>query len=592
MSYNSISERHTPYIYYSVIALLCFCAIISCTGSHSFPNDLAAADSLCRTKPDSAMAQLERMQDKYAHCSDDYNRNYYLLLKVKSANNAYKPLADSTIFRVMDFYENANDKAKLCQTYYYVGKHFVQENDAPQALQYFQKALDLVDNNTPIYFRSCIYSQSAQLFEKQGLHPDALQMYKRSYQCDSLLNDTVNIIYSLMDIAMSYNFQKRYKDGVATLEKAYALSKGIDNIVMQKSLTQSMAAAYYFVDDMNSAKRYLGMTMKDIIPEIESPAYAIAIDIYNKDHQVDSVVYFSNLLINNGTIYARRKAAKNLMDYYNSKHDVQQTAKYLNLCIAFTDSVNKIKAIDKVADMHYTYNYKLREKENTLLKSQATVNRLILVSIVLSGAFIIMLCIYFMQKNKVKLLKYIHLNEQLDMLRAEAIRNGEKEVQKKDEELSVLQDEISRLTEQHNSEKARNEELEKLAEKLKQTVTDNHDQVCNAALSSKAVVDVYTLIKDRLDNKKNLNDADWERLEEAVNIAYPNFKGKLYSLHTFKDDEYKICMLIKIGFMNSDISTIMSKTDSAITQKRSKMYTIIFSSKGNPKDFNNFIKNL
>ena len=76
MSYNSISERHTPYIYYSVIALLCFCAIISCTGSHSYPNDLAAADSLCRTKPDSAMAQLERMQDKYAHCSDDYNRNY------------------------------------------------------------------------------------------------------------------------------------------------------------------------------------------------------------------------------------------------------------------------------------------------------------------------------------------------------------------------------------------------------------------------------------------------------------------------------------------------------------------------------------
>ena len=566
--------------------------MLSCTASHSYPADLSMADSLCRTNPDSAVSYIKALSVKYANSSDDYNRNYYLLLTVKAANNAYKPLKDSTIFHVMNFFEKANDTEKLCQSYYYVGKYFVQKNDAPQALQYFQKSLDLTDEKTPAYFKSCLYNQSGQLFEKQEMYDDALQMYKQSYTCDSLLRDTVNMIYSMTDIAMLYNFKREYGNGVSILEKAYSLSKGVDDVILQKSLTQSLSAAYFNVNNQKRAKLFLGKTLHGVIPEIESPAYAIAIDIYNKENNVDSVIYYSNLLLRKGTIYAKQKAARNLLKYYSCKNDVQTAAKYLDMYVAFSDSVNKINAVDKVADMHYTYNYKLRENENKLLKSRATINRLALVAVTLSGILIVLLCVYLLQKSRMKLLRYIHLNEQLELLRAEAIRNCEQEVKNRDKELSSLQNEINRLNQLHDNEKAKYENMKRLMGEIKKNMSESYEKSDNTALTNKAVLDVYTLIKKRLDNKKNLCAADWDKIKAAIDIAYPHFKTKLYGMYTLKEDEYQICMLIKIGFMNSDISTLMNKSDSAITQKRSKMYSAIFSQKGSPKDFNIFVKSL
>lgn len=583
------SRIHIASIFWGV---LCLFLMLSCAGRHSYPADLSMADSLCRTNPDSAVAYIKALSKKYANSSDGYDRNYYLLLTVKAANNAYKPLKDSTIFRVMDFYEKANDTEKLCQSYYYVGKHLVQENDAPQALKYFQKSLDLTDEKTPVYFKSCLYNQSGQLFEKQEMYDDALQMYKQSYTCDSLLRDTVNMIYSMTDIAVLYNFKRKYRTGVSILEKAYSLSKGVDDVILQKSLTQSLAAAYFNVNNQKRAKLFLDKTLQGVIPEIESPAYAIAIDIYNKENNVDSVIYYSNLLLRKGTIYAKQKAARNLLKYYSSKNDVRTAAKYLNMYVAFSDSVNKINAVDKVAKMHYTYNYNLRENENKLLKSEATISRLTIVAVSLSGILIVLLCIYLLQKSRMKLLRYIHLNEQLERLRAEAIRNGEKEVKNMEKELSLLQDEINRLNERHYNEKAKYEDMKRLVDKIKKNMSETYEESDNTALTNNTVLDVYTLIKKRLDNKKNLCAADWDKIKAAIDIAYPHFKAKLYGMYTLKEDEYQICMLIKIGFMNSDISTLMNKSDSAITQKRSKMYSAIFSQKGSPKDFNIFVKSL
>ena len=222
------SRLHIASIFWGV---LCLFLILSCAGRHSYPADLAMADTLCRTNPDSAVAYVKSISKKYASSSNPYDRNYYQLLTVKAANNVYKPIKDSTIFRVMDFYEKANDTEKLCQTYYYVGKHFVQENDAPQALQYFQKALDLTDENTPLSFLSCIYSQTGSLFLYQEMYDDALTMYKKSYSCDSLLRDTVNMLYSMQDIATIYNFKKDYGKCLDFLNTAHRLSKGLGNII-------------------------------------------------------------------------------------------------------------------------------------------------------------------------------------------------------------------------------------------------------------------------------------------------------------------------------------------------------------------------
>lgn len=193
-----------------LLAVATMAVVSSCGGSHRYPQELSAVDSICKDSAEVAMSRLEALSEKYDQPSADaYDRNYYLLLKVKAANNAYQPLADSTIFHVLDFFRGTEEKDKLCQSYYYLGKYYIKKNDAPQGLENFQKALDLTDENTPLYFRSCIYNQTGRLFLYQGMFDDALQKYEESYKCDSISGDTVSLIFSMRDIATIYDFKKR-----------------------------------------------------------------------------------------------------------------------------------------------------------------------------------------------------------------------------------------------------------------------------------------------------------------------------------------------------------------------------------------------
>ena len=166
MSVSSIYSKTRRAVLFVVVALI-FSINNSCGNSHSYPRELVVADSLCETNPDSAEALLHRMPDSVLAAKPD--RMYYDLVRIKASNNLYEPQKDSTIFRIVDFFESYGDKEKLCQAYYYQGKYYVQHNDAPQALKCFQKALDMSDDNTLLTFKSKIYSQSGTIFLDQNL---------------------------------------------------------------------------------------------------------------------------------------------------------------------------------------------------------------------------------------------------------------------------------------------------------------------------------------------------------------------------------------------------------------------------------------
>ena len=77
--------------------------------------------------------------------------------------------------------------------------------DAPQALDYFQQALDAMPEGEMTDLRSRTISQMGTLFSAQGLYKEALKMRQESFRCDSLLNDSIGLAFSLRDIGLSYH---------------------------------------------------------------------------------------------------------------------------------------------------------------------------------------------------------------------------------------------------------------------------------------------------------------------------------------------------------------------------------------------------
>ena len=193
-----LSRRQIKILYVATFVIIVLAVSCLCFCSHSYPQRLVYIDSLCDSLPERAKALLKSVPAKDIKTKADCM--YYDLLKIKASNNLYEPQIDSTVFRVADYCENHGDKTKRLDAYYLLGKYFVEHNDAPQALKWFQTALDISDDDTPLAFKSKVYSQSGTLLFYQNLYDDALEMYEQSFKCDSMLKDTVNMIHGMRDI--------------------------------------------------------------------------------------------------------------------------------------------------------------------------------------------------------------------------------------------------------------------------------------------------------------------------------------------------------------------------------------------------------
>ena len=135
--HNNIWKRLIP-----ICFLFILCMIFSC-GGHRYPQQLLTADSLTEVNPDSAVALLRQLSPQMQH-ERKAVRMYHRLLTVKAADKAdqLQPVPDS-VLPIVKYYEGRGDKRLLPTAYYYAGRTYYELHDAPQALDYFQKAAEV-----------------------------------------------------------------------------------------------------------------------------------------------------------------------------------------------------------------------------------------------------------------------------------------------------------------------------------------------------------------------------------------------------------------------------------------------------------------
>ncbi len=130
------------------IALFLFLFSLCACKDRPCPRILATVDSLTYVKPDSAITLLKNLKKQMSN-EPEATQMYYRLLKIKANDKAYiTHTSDSLILPIVKYYEEKNNKDHLMEAYYYAGRVYSDLNDAPQALAYFQKAVDASKGNT------------------------------------------------------------------------------------------------------------------------------------------------------------------------------------------------------------------------------------------------------------------------------------------------------------------------------------------------------------------------------------------------------------------------------------------------------------
>ncbi|MDE5761022.1 MAG: tetratricopeptide repeat protein, partial [Bacteroides sp.] len=408
----------------SILPLLCTLLGLFCACGHKpYPHPLIVADSLTNACPDSAIALLGTLKERMTN-EDEATQMYYRLLCIKANDKAYIPhTSDSLILPVLHYYIDKDDKRHLPEAYYYAGRVYRDLKDAPQALDYFQKAIAASPSNGQYELKSKIYSQTGTLFAYQGMYAEAIKMYREGGKCDEMLKDSVGMIYTLRDIGNMYQGLGQLDSTLFYLKKANRLSVQIRHIGMFNMMQSQLASIYTDLQMYDSARIPLQNALRKAERPGKSAIYSIAASFYDATGQMDSVVWYYNELLKFGTIYAKKTAYRRLLELAIAQNDTKLVPHYLREHLRYVDSIRKLTQTETIHRMHSLYNYQLREKENLRLKAENQHKNFWIAIISSSLLFAIALFTAYRQYSK---RKNLMLQLQLEKLRKIEKENREK----------------------------------------------------------------------------------------------------------------------------------------------------------------------
>ena len=101
--------------------------------------------------------------------------------------------------------------------------------------------------------------------------------------------------------------------------------------------------------------------------------------------------------------------------------------------------------------------------------------------------------------------------------------------------------------------------------------------------------DIYQYL---LSTTKVMSETEQHEAWELINKVYPDFLPTLQKLGVEKEQDMKVCLLLKMGFKPSRIAALVSRSDSAIANTRARLYKKVFGKDGKAEDWDKFIISL
>ena len=235
---------------------------------------------------------------------------YHRLLCIKVRDKAYVlHTSDTVILPVLHYYMTKGDRRLLPEAYYYAGRVYSDLGDAPQALDYFGKALESMEGEyEDLELKGVVYSQMGRLFLFQGLHEEALKAFRKGYDINLMSNDSISMVFGLRDIGDVCGMMGRQDSLLHYMERALRLAQHIGRMDLMRDVQSQMAACYIDLKQYDLAEKFLHQALIDIDPPSRSGIYCIAARFYKQTGQKDSAAWYYRQLTDLGTVYAKKEA--------------------------------------------------------------------------------------------------------------------------------------------------------------------------------------------------------------------------------------------------------------------------------------------
>ena len=86
-----------------------------------------------------------------------------------------------------------------------------------------------------------------------------------------------------------------------------------------------------------------------------------------------------------------------------------------------------------------------------------------------------------------------------------------------------------------------------------------------------------------------LKEEQWQRIESRVLADCPHFQQQLLELVPMSKQQYRVCLLLKLGIKPSQIARLTAHSPEAISSIRRRLYQKATGRNGSPKDWDEII---
>lgn len=571
---------------FPILLLMCICA---CTNK-PYPQSLRVADSLIHNNPDSAVILLEELKRSMAF-EPQATQMYYQLLTIKAKDKAYiTHTSDSLIKTVVKYYEERKDRERLPETYYYAGRVYRDLGDAPQALEYLQKAIESTKDCTDYRLISRIYSQTGTLYLYQDTYDQALEVFRKAYQYCLSDKDSIGMVYSLRDIGRTFTTLNCADSALYYYKGALNYAEQIHNNHLVGVVQAELSGLYIQLEMYPEAFTAIQCSNKYIKGHNIAPFYAILADYYYYTNQLDSATFYYTQTASFDDLYQKQGSYKGLGNIARKKGQYKEAMEYFDKYLICTDSIKDITNTETIRKMQSLYNYQLKEKENSRLQHQAANYKLWNILLVFSLLSLVFLFIAYHQFRKKKEQQRLVKQERIKQIQKERYAQSNTYLEKnkeqiKEVELSLHKAEIEKDQLRQDLLKAQKSLIEKTNEQI--TATQRVQKQSELALKHSDIYKKFHFAVQGSDEK--IGNDDWKELMCAVDEAYNQFTTRLLELYPMKTIEIQVCVLIKIGLSPAQIAFITIRSRQAISSIRKRLYSKVMGKDGTPEQWDNFI---
>lgn len=503
--------------------------VLASCGRVSIPEDMAVAETLLRTAPDSAIVLLGKCND--ARNGNRYQRATWCLLNVWAGYNSYSlDLSLAQLDTACSYFISKGTHLRKAQAYYLRGavRQELKDGTEPEWVDDYLRGCREADNCNDPYISTLVYNRYGIEMNNRKWYDEAIPALEKSAESAAKAGMEGFRVTALINISHSYLFKgDQDQDWTKATEYALQACEVAENAKMLDSRSRALTALSTCYNRSGDYEKALESSREAVkIQEQlfregkrkDPVRYNPLADAFRKVGNADSALFYVRKSYDSPEIITRMTAMQlSYIIYRDLLHDNDMTVKYMSLYQELRTQQIADQGSGTVIENTIKYE---KERSRSVAEKMAAI-----ICIILLGCLILFL---IMRRYRAIAAK-----------RHKALENAERELSIKAAELS-----------------ARSEETRKAERKVEIVSTE--------------LIDRDPLVASLRKAPRYLSDSEWAKLCNLADKVYDGYSSSLASAGLTAGN-IRVACLMKLGFSTSDSAVMLGISPASVTKAKQRL---------------------